>query len=74
MSEEFYAGKINVLEIIERHLKENGYDGLYHENDCGCEIGKLAPCDSCPLDCLPGYKMPCDCGEHYFHIGEKREK
>jgi len=74
MSEEYYAGKINVLEIIEKYLKENGYDGLYREDGCGCELGDLGSCDSCPLDCIPGYKIPCDCGECDFHIGEKREK
>ena len=61
-----------VSQIIEKWLKENGYDGLWSE-ECGCEIGALCPCccSESVLSCEPGYKRPCpkECGDHDFHIG-----
>jgi hypothetical protein len=51
---------MNVLEIIEQWLSEHGYDGLCGE-ECGCEIGDLAPCCCEGLgNCIPGHKIPCD--------------
>ena len=48
-----------VIDIIERFLKEYGYDGLYNPTeDCGCELGDLAPCgDMCIYCCMPAYKL-----------------
>lgn len=60
------------LEIIAEYLKANNYDGLYSEcgcDGCACEIDDLAPCGESSLGCNPGYKQPCDCGDHDFHIG-----
>lgn len=39
--------------IIERYLRENGYDGLFGL-DCGCEKEDLAPCCNYCLECEPG--------------------
>jgi len=60
-----------LIEIVEKHLKENGYDGLFNDDQCGCAIGKdFMPCDQPSQDCEPGYLQPCDCGEGCgFHIG-----
>lgn len=55
-------------------LIENGYDGLYCPGDCACEIAELAPCGELQQECMPGYKEPCDCGEHRFHIGPESPK
>lgn len=45
-----------VREIVKGYLEANGYDGLYHENDCGCDLDDLAPCcDDC-LRCTAAYK------------------
>ncbi|MDP2365057.1 MAG: hypothetical protein Q8M94_14970 [Ignavibacteria bacterium] len=55
---------MTVKEIIEKYLRENGYDGLFYE-ECFCEIDDLFPCDedgiNCELgiDCEPGYKQDC---------------
>ena len=65
---------MNCLEIIKRHLKTYGYDGLYNpDGKCACEINDLNPCCSDISECSPGYKIPCDCGDHDFHIGFEQE-
>ena len=47
---------MTVKEIIEKYLKDNGYDGLYSE-EYGCEIGEMFPCSrEWILSCKPGYK------------------
>jgi hypothetical protein len=68
---------VTVKEIIKEYLERNGFDGLWSEDDCGCENSDLFPCEgeygSGIPDCKPGYKSKCpeDCGEHEWHIGEK---
>ncbi len=68
----------NVRTIIFAYLKSNGYDGLYHDNDCGCELDDLVPCGEDPSQCVPGHYVPCDAetceagGGCPWHIGEKR--
>ena len=48
---------MKVIDIIEKYLKDNGYDGLCTD-DCGCHLGDLIPCYSQGvLDCVPGYKI-----------------
>ena len=48
-------------EIVEKYLKDNGFDGLAEE-DCGCSIGDLMPCDNPSPDCRAGHKTLCkDC-------------
>ena len=56
-------------QIIKKYLKENGYDGLVDcENECGCELGNLMPCDGVIMDCEPGYKGPDLSGDCDFLI------
>lgn len=62
---------MNVKKIVKEYLEKNGYDGLYSVDDCACEVSDLMPCEEMGWDCTAGYKFPCDCGEHDFHIGEK---
>ena len=69
----------SVREILDQWLTEHGYDGLYTE-DCGCEVGDLAPCsEQYSFGCRAGHKVPCDpetCpaeGECPFHIGKKTD-
>ncbi len=51
---------MNVKEIIEKHLKDNGLDGLYHpEEPCGCFLDDLIPCGENADLCIAGYKAPC---------------
>ena len=64
---------MTVIEIIEKYLEDNNYDGLYCQ-DCGCSKEELFPCmiNEGIFDCKPGYKKPCNCGESCnYHIGEK---
>ncbi len=64
---------LTVAEIVVMYLKENGYEGLYNiDADCGCELGDLMPCCEAADDCHAGYKGPCNCGDHDFHIGDSR--
>jgi len=66
------GGNMNVREIIENWLKENGYDGLYYPDECACTIHDLMPCHgSQACDCEPGYEHPGD-EESPFYI--KKEK
>ncbi len=61
-----------VIDIIEAHLKANGFDGLFScDGECACEIGDLAPCDGFQRDCEAGYRQPCPegCGDHDWHMG-----
>jgi hypothetical protein len=66
-------------EIIEKYLRDNGYDGLYYDG-CGCSFEELLECEEYCGQCKPGYKIPCDpetCwngGECGFHIGPKKDK
>ena len=48
---------MDCLDIIIRYLQNHGYDGLYHETECGCEIDNLAPCGNDFSECKPGYKV-----------------
>jgi hypothetical protein len=64
-----------VLEIIERYLRANGFDGLYSlDGECGCELGDLEPCCESVTHCRPGYRCPCppECGDHDWHMCAER--
>jgi len=62
-----------VIQIITEHLISHGYDGLFNaRNDCACVLDELEPCESIGGDCEPGYRVPCDCGDHDYHV--QREK
>lgn len=52
---------MTVKEIVEKYLKDNGFDGLASEV-CGCGVEDgLAPCDMCNIfECQPAYKIMCD--------------
>ena len=69
----------NVQEIVEAHLKANGYDGLYNfVGECGCEVSDLDPGNCFEASCEPGYKEPCtgdNCpldGDCDWHISPKK--
>lgn len=48
--------KIGAIQIVEKYLRENGFDGLAGDG-CGCEVDDLAPCESISNECIPGYKI-----------------
>jgi hypothetical protein len=59
-----------LLEIVTQYLKEHGYDGLYNTDDeCGCSVDNLMSCDGMTIGCQAGWKGPCDCGDHDWHMG-----
>lgn len=62
-----------IQEIVKKWLIDNGYDGLYSEGCCGCDISTLMDCGE-PNNCEAGYKVPCppNCGEHKFHIAKEK--
>lgn len=66
-----------VKEIIKEYLEKNGYGGLYGADchDCACSLDDLMTCDEPGVDCTPGYRGACMCGEeHDFHIyGDKAD-
>jgi hypothetical protein len=49
---------LTAIEIIEKYLEENGFDGLCggDYDPCGCIRGDLAPCDYGGNDCVPAYQ------------------
>jgi len=69
----YNCGIIDVKELMKNYLAENGYDGLYHDCDCGCSIDDLAPCGHLCLDCTPGYRKDTPGGEFDFIIGPKND-
>ena len=70
---ELDAPSVSCRDMIGPYLIKHGYDGLYCD-ECGCTIDDLMPCcGDWAIDCMAGYKGPCDCGEkHDFHIGAVR--
>lgn len=79
MNDEYHCKTHNVQKIIEDYLKENGFDGLYYESECGCSVNDLAPCDGNPLNCTPGYRIETprnhdQYGETDWIIGPKKGK
>ena len=64
---------MNVKKIVVQYLRDGKFDGLWNAwAECGCLIDDLAPCGDLPLDCEPGYKIPCDCGECDYHVGPRK--
>lgn len=48
-----------IREIVVMWLKDNGYDGLYENGECGCKISDLMPCGSeSAFTYEPGYLFP----------------
>lgn len=45
-----------VIEIIKKHLIDNGFDGLCNGRGCYCALSYLKPCDDEDISmCKPGY-------------------
>jgi len=57
-----------VRDIVREYLRAHGYNGL-RTDDCGCREDDLMPCDGPCARCIPGYLLPCCCGDHDWHIG-----
>jgi hypothetical protein len=64
---------MKVHEIVETYLKDNGYDGLTTCDECGCEVGDLAPCCADDFwDCEPGHKVKGDEYVDFYIVPGKR--
>ncbi len=70
---------MTVIEIVKKHLVDNGYDGLVEDDaNCGCDIESLAPCDQIGENCVAGYKslcIPAICGHDEgcdWHISREK--
>lgn len=61
-----------IVEILEKWLMENGYDGLFGD-DCGCRIGDLMACGEPQIDCKAGYKVSSPDSSSDYQIGPKKE-
>lgn len=67
---------MNVLDMVRIQLTVNGVDGLFNPNqDYGCLLNDdFASCSRLldypgPYpDCEEGNEIPCDCGEHDYHV------
>lgn len=64
---------MNCLEIIRKHLEDNGFDGLQNGGECGCELSNLVPCSENPMRCTPGYRWPGN-EDYDFIIGPTKQK
>jgi len=68
---------MNVLDMVKIQLIANNVDGLFNSNqDCGCLLnddfascGNLLDYPGPYFDCEQGIEIPCDCGEHDYHVG-----
>ncbi len=59
-----------VIDFFDKHPE---YDGLYDPSEtqgCACTTDDLAPCGCSMLYCCFGVQVPCDCGDHDFHIAD----
>jgi len=53
------CGRILCVDIVKEYLIKNGYEGLLNEDeDCGCCVDDLMPCDGAYGQCSPAYKHP----------------
>lgn len=49
--------EMTVFDIVVDYLKRHGYDGLCNE-ECGCPLEMLGPCDGIQESCQPAYNHP----------------
>lgn len=59
------TSRTDLIKITAAWLKDNGYTGLFHaDNCCGCGLADLMPCGEPSPNCEPGYEGEgeCECG------------
>lgn len=60
---------MEVVDLVLSHLTKNDFDGLVNiDNECGCGIDDLAPCDSNCMNCKPAIEVepPSEDYDRYF--------
>lgn len=50
--------RVSVEDILAKALIAEGYEGLCND-DCGCGLDNLAPCEHMWLDCVAAYAWVC---------------
>jgi len=63
---------MTIKEIVKSFLTDNDFDGLYNPGECACLKDDLFPCGEPSEWCEAGYKAPCDCGDHDWHVQLER--
>jgi len=64
-------GRKTVVDMIEKYLRDNGFDGLFSPvGQCACELDDLAPCCEIGQHCEPGYKH-AECAHPEIGYGEE---
>jgi hypothetical protein len=65
---------LNVLDIVEKHLIDNQFDGLFNVDvECACLIKELSPGDCIFSSCQPGYKKTHSVTGQWIVHGRKGE-
>lgn len=62
---------MEIVDIVSQHLKGNDFDGLVNtDNECGCGIDDLAPCNSNCMGCQSAIEVepPSEDYERYFAL------
>ena len=49
----------DVKKIVEEWLEGEGYEGLYNEAGCGCQLSELALCGEMTQNCEAAYLFDC---------------
>jgi hypothetical protein len=63
---------LNVYEIVKKYLKDEGYDGLFTDEGCGCSLEDLMPCEGNDFhECKAGYKIKGDEDAESYIVPEK---
>ena len=69
---------MNIKSIVKEYLEQNGYDGLYQDDNCACQNSDIMPCDEPYPDCKAGYfqKLTSDqiADGYIFFIGAKKDE
>ena len=56
-------------EIIEKHLKDNSFDGLVHlDTECGCLIEDMPICEGFGSECEPAYQHTDEWGNWIMRL------
>lgn len=63
-----------VRQILIDAIQQIGADGLVNPSaECACLVCDLAPCDGIQLECRPGYRRMCQCGD-WFLVADRNSK
>ena len=65
---------MDVKDIVKEYLNTNGFDGLFHPDQCACLKDDVAPCDNIGLECQAGYRTAAEPdSEHDWMVGPLKD-